>query len=416
VTASGWTTEVDVRTRLEVLWARGRLLASVAVPDDTFPLRVPLKGPRPIELSTRFDEARAWIAGLQSARHLRVQLRQVNHRQLGTNDVPAELWVDTVDDAAAIVGKTRDLQRFRAIAATTAARRPELMPLLARRPLDALAAAGAWPRLLDVVDWLRCHPRPGFYLRQVDVPGVHTKFVQAHQRLLVAMLDAALPADAIDTTARPADFVRRFGFRSRPRLVRFRLLDAGLSLTATGQDHDYTLTATDFGRVAPTRRVFITENEVNFLAFPDATDAMVVFGAGSGLDHLAQAAWLAGAAVYYWGDIDTHGMAILDQLRGVVPHAASLMMDRVTLMAHRDYWGREESPTRRDLRRLGPDELDLYNDLRDNRVQANLRLEQERVRFGWVRRAVAATGSSYERVDRCDDRDSPPPRAGPSMR
>jgi hypothetical protein len=69
--------------------------------------------------------------------------------------------------------------------------------------------------------------------------------------------------------------------------------------------------------------VFVTESEANFLALPPADDAMVVFGAGSGLEHLATVPWLASAAVHYWGDIDTHGFAISDQLRAALPHTTS---------------------------------------------------------------------------------------------
>ena len=92
--------------------------------------------------------------------------------------------------------------------------------------------------------------------------------------------------------------------------------------------------------------------------------------------------------VHYWGDIDTHGLAILDQLRGFVPHAASLMINHETLHEHSIFWGTEEKPTRRDLTRLSDLEQALYDDLRDNRIRAHLRLEQERIRFGWVRREV----------------------------
>jgi hypothetical protein len=44
------------------------------------------------------------------------------------------------------------------------------------------------------------------------------------------------------------------------------------------------------------------------LAFPDVSDAMVVFGAGYGFDNLAAAPWLHEKQIYYWGDIDTHGL------------------------------------------------------------------------------------------------------------
>ena len=394
MTHAGWSTTADVRAALQRYWERGRLLADVAEPGGLFPLRVGLKRPTSAELGTRFEEVREWVSGLRTIGHARLETSDVNHRQLGANSIPVAVWFDTVNTAVAAIGKARDLAQFRALVDLTATRCPELVPLLAKRPLDALAEADVWARLMDVAIWVRDHPRPGIYTRQVDVPGVHTKLIEQHQRTLTAMLDILLPAEAIDNEVGNAYFVRRYGFRTRPRLVRFRSLDRRLGLTSTDVDHHYTLTAADFGRIDPPSRVFMTENEINFLSFPDAADAMVVFGAGSGLEHLSDVPWLAGVPVHYWGDIDTHGLAILDQLRAVVPHATSLMMDGQTLVAHRDYWGVEDKPTRRDLHRLTDAELALYNDLRDNRLQPNLRLEQERVRFGWVQAAVQAACTS----------------------
>ncbi len=387
----GWTTPADVRSKLVGLWERGRLLADVAAPIGKFPLRIALKGPKTSELGTRFEDVRCWVNELRSIGQARLESREINHRQLGPNTIPVALWFDTVDATAATIGKTRDLRQFRALVELTRSRCPELTPLLASRPLDALAEHEVWPRLLDVVDWVRLHPRPDIYLRQVDVAGVHTKLIEQNQRTLGAMLDLVMPDSAINPAAGHVDFVRRYGFRSRPRIIRFRSLDPSLRLTYSDVDHHYSLTAPDFGRIDPPQRVFITENEINFLAFPDSPGALVVFGAGSGFDHFSLVPWLAEVPVHYWGDIDTHGMAILDQLRGFIPHAASLMMDHATLVAHRGFWGLEERPTRRDLPRLTDAELLVYNDLRDNRLQPNLRLEQERIRFGWVRDHVEAT-------------------------
>jgi hypothetical protein len=128
----------------------------------------------------------------------------------------------------------------------------------------------------------------------------------------------------------------------------------------------------------------VTENETNFLAFPPVASAIVVFGAGYGWDALARAAWLAHCQMFYWGDIDTHGFAILDQLRGHFPTVVSLLMDRETLLAHRLHWSEEPDPVRHDLMRLTPEEAAVYDDLRFDRHQPRLRLEQERVGFGWL--------------------------------
>jgi hypothetical protein len=117
---------------------------------------------------------------------------------------------------------------------------------------------------------------------------------------------------------------------------------------------------------------------------------MVVFGAGYGFDMLKGAAWLQQRSLHYWGDIDTHGFAILDQLRAQLPHAQSLLMDRATLMAHAAHWGEEPQPLLRDLPRLTLDEAALYDELRDNRLRPRVRLEQERIGFGWLQQALSA--------------------------
>ena len=98
----------------------------------------------------------------------------------------------------------------------------------------------------------------------------------------------------------------------------------------------------------------------------------------------ARGRWLNDCTVYYWGDIDTHGFAILNQLRGQFAHVVSFLMDSETLHAHTAIWGVEDKPSLMDLHRLTADERALYDDLRDNRIRKGLRLEQEQIGFGWV--------------------------------
>ena len=78
-----------------------------------------------------------------------------------------------------------------------------------------------------------------------------------------------------------------------------------------------------------------------------------------------------------------------DQLRACLPHAQPLRMDETTLHTHTDHWGHEPQPHQRDLPRLTPPERSVYDTLRDNHIQPGLRLEQERIGFGWVRLALA---------------------------
>jgi hypothetical protein len=292
-----------------------------------------------------------------------------------------------LDQALDLIGKQRTARAFRSLWQQTAERQPRLLPWLIKRPLQALELTERWERLLAVVAWLQAHPRPGVYLRQVDVSGVDSKLIEAHRGVLAELLDLALPPDAIDPLATGvAQFNRRYGFLDKPVHIRFRLLDPALpTLPGCQGQPDISLDAASFATLSlPLARVFITENETNLLAFPPVTGAIVIFGAGYGWESLAGAAWLHQCELHYWGDLDTHGFAILDQLRGHFTHVASLLMDRETLLAHRAHWGEEPEPARHDLLRLTTAEAALYDELRFDRLRPSLRLEQERIGYGWL--------------------------------
>ena len=58
-------------------------------------------------------------------------------------------------------------------------------------------------------------------------------------------------------------------------------------------------------------------------------------------------------------------------------------------MAFESLWGTEDSPIDRELPRLTAQERTLYDGLRANRFGRRVRLEQERIGFGWVGDALA---------------------------
>ncbi len=387
-----WTTPADLRAQLQKLWDRGQLLASLVTGEALFPKRLLLKSPASAELADHFNAVRAWIGELTAMPHCRVEMHELKHRVLGANSVPRQAWIDNTDDALALIGKQREAARFNELIAVTRERQPHLLVWLAKRPMRALQLAPQWRLLLDIVAWLQQKPRPNVYLRQVDIAGVHSKLIEAHRGVLIELLDIALPAEAIDANAiGVSQFAQRYGFLDKPLRIRFRMLDPERSFLPGDSPQDITLDADSFAELAPeVERVFITENEVNFLAFPPLKNSLIIFGAGYGFKTLRKASWLTHCSIYYWGDIDTHGFAILDQLRNQFTHVQSLLMDRNTLLKFEPLWGEEEKQTLRNLPRLNADENALYDDLRDNRIRKNLRLEQEKIAFGWLQSALEA--------------------------
>ena len=141
----------------------------------------------------------------------------------------------------------------------------------------------------------------------------------------------------------------------------------------------------------PHLRVFVTENRINGLAFPSLPGSIVIFGLGYAVERLADIPWMHDVDVWYWGDIDTHGFGILNRLRAGLPHVRSLLMDRSTLESHRSLWVQEPENKRYtgDPKHLRPDEYALFDDLRHDRLGPRIRLEQERIGYAWVKRALA---------------------------
>ena len=86
------------------------------------------------------------------------------------------------------------------------------------------------------------------------------------------------------------NFEQRYGLASKPSQVRFRILDRRLSIQGLT---DLAVPAREFASLdLPVERVFITENEINGLAFPALPGSLVIFGLGYGLDRLSEVRWL----------------------------------------------------------------------------------------------------------------------------
>lgn len=389
-----WTTPAELEAQVQRLWDSGRLLrdiadglSGVATPEAegiTFPLKLRLRGPAPRELATRHDEARTWILALEDGSRTSlgygydIVWSETTNRLIGRNRTPRSIEVPTRADALALIGKVEEASHFVSAAQGILDMFPELEPWIARKPLAVLNESVAWPQILSVLAWLRANPRSGRYLREIDAPGVDTKFIEARKTLLAELLDFVLPADAIDRSrSGAAEFEARYGLATKPALVRLRILDADLAIQGLT---DLTVRVDELARLdLGAERVLIVENEITGLAMPAISRTSVIFGLGYAVDLLANVPWLRSRDMVYWGDIDTHGFRILDRLRSILPHARSVLMDRETLHEHQAHWTTEPAPTIAPLDHLTPTEASLYDDLRYDRLGRAVRLEQERI-------------------------------------
>lgn len=387
-----WTSASDILETLRRRWERGVYLRSYASGEPWELVSLPVRGPDASQLLSQLDDVRLWLSRFErGVVGLDIEYKVVRSRSLGANRVPARVTVRSLGQMAQALGRSGDVVLLDKLVARTAAVVPRLEAWARAHPMVVLGNAAVWERVLATTRWISLHDAAGMYLRQIDADGVDTKFVERHHRLLDALLCVVMPPERIGAPdVVGTGFAAKFGFRSKPSYTRLRFLDPALEL-APGLS-ELTARTEELIELAPAaQRVFVVENEISYLAFPEVAKSVVVFGSGFALAGLARpdhSSWLSDREVVYWGDIDTHGFDILSRLRRAHPSVRSILMDRETLLSHRQQWVVEDTPTNRALSNLTSDEASLYRDLVESTYGDSIRLEQERVKFSLVQRAV----------------------------
>lgn len=373
---SPWSEVADIQAKVRRRWVDGSLLRAHAAGEPFPPQEVSLRRPRASEIGDQLGAVQDWTARLEAGqrggRHYTLTYDSVGGRLIGRNELPARAVVGDYPQAWALLGVDEDVRKLDRILEVVATEQV-LHGWATAHPLRALQVGEDWAGVVQAYRWLLDSRGSGRYLREVDAPGVDTKFIDQHLWLLARLLD--VPATA-------AGFLAAMGLRRRPDTVRLRPHPA---LALLGGFSDAVLRVDELSSIdVRVRRALIVENEISFLSVPVPADGVVLWGKGFEVDRAGALPWLRAAQVSYWGDIDTHGFAILHQLRAWLPQVRSVLMDRATLVEHRGRWGQEPRPTVAHLGRLTPDEAALYDDLVSDRFGERLRLEQERVDWGWV--------------------------------
>ncbi|MCL2468471.1 MAG: DUF2220 family protein [Micrococcales bacterium] len=384
-----WSTVADIRAKVQRRWDDQSLLRALAAGSPFPVITVALRGPPVAQIGDDLLAVQAWVkqldAGARRGAHYELEHAEVGGRTFGRNRLPVRARIDGYAQAWAILGVTSQAEAFQEILALADAE-PAARAWAGQHPFRALrlgeTSTGTWPGLVAAYQWLTQARGSGAYVRQITAPGVDTKFVENHRGVLAQMLEVSSTAGG---------FVKDLGLGRKPELVRLRPAPS-LGLVSSGQSSPFTELSVRRAELAeldlaPACAV-VVENEVTFLSLDVPADGVLVWGKGFEVDRAGSLPWLAHVPVWYWGDLDTHGFAILDRLRTWLPHTMSFLMDAPTLLAHRERWVREDSPTRAALDHLTAEESAVYTDLVTDRYGDRIRLEQERVDWSWVREHV----------------------------
>lgn len=382
--ARRWATPDTVRDKVRRRWDSGVLLRDHATGEPLEPLEIALAGPRASEISGRLGEVQEWAAALVSgsrdgARY-DLQYKSIGGREVGRNQIPSHAVVSRLEQAWELLGVRAEVAAFEKMLADAPDDR--VRDWLLARPATALRHAADWPQLVAAYRWLDSERGTGRYLRQIDAPGVDTKFVENRRAVL---------ADLLGVSRQAGLFLAELGLRTKPEYVRLRMAASVASASRAGGDSataglsELSVRADELDALGIAfSTLVVVENEITYLTLPVPTDGVVVWGRGFDVARLGRWSALDRVQVHYWGDLDTHGFAILHRLRTHLPQVRSFLMDSGTLRAHRERWGSESTPTSSGLDRLTAAEAAVYDDLVSDRYGERVRLEQERIDWQWV--------------------------------
>ncbi|KGE87618.1 MAG: Wadjet anti-phage system protein JetD domain-containing protein [Phaeodactylibacter xiamenensis] len=393
-------TEKAALQQLEKWWPK--VLRAGLEQEDYFPRSLSRIGkPKPKEWIENFEQVRSaqeqWLKRSQpyKSKGWSLSWEERDYRSIGRNRFIQSIDVATLEDYLYLLKREQVYAQVMADAAMVSEVIPGLQDWCIASPLDVESHHTQWNELLKVVRYFMEEHRPGqYYIRELplDIP---TKFIETHKRLLISLLDEVLPGSRINDQFRGVrHFEQRYGLKYRQPMVRLRLMDVSLADQYFSGVQDLALPLDALAQLKLTvRRVIILENKTNYtnlmnlLTLPQAKETIGIFGSGFGVGALSEVAWLSEVELFYWGDIDAHGLQILSRLRAHHPHVRPFLMDEETLNTFSAF-SRHDAPKSPvgHLPGLTETEQAFFDYLKEYQ----LRLEQEHIPLDYVKQIFEA--------------------------
>lgn len=345
--------------------------------ESAWPLEVTLGIPTENQVLKQVEDVRAWVAVWQSWRGVgSLSWSDRRWRKLGVQRLPERLVLGGPEEVAKWIGEADRWERSQRRYKELIRRWPQLASKLPRYfYLLADYSEVDYRRLVDMLAWIEKNPASNLYPRQLPVSGLDSKWLEKRKGVLADLVDAVRGESSAE-----GDFFQRCGLKAPPQLIRLRILDDNLRQRVGGLGDISAPWEQLVSLDLPVSNAFIVENLQTGLAFYDLPGSIVIMQLGYGVDVLGRLPWVAKAHCAYWGDLDTHGFAILNRARSYLPELKSVLMDEATLRSHQDLWVDEKDQHPAETLPLLTDpEQALYQAIKRNALGQNVRLEQERI-------------------------------------
>jgi hypothetical protein len=348
------------------------------------PLRINSIGDTAITHAKRdqlIDQLVQWQKGGSKPYGLRLEAAPPSQRSKKTESKIKAILFDSQADLIAFLDKETEVDVFLNNADLTHKQAPNLVSFCAENIPVMLKHAAIWPQLLELVALFEQDPQPQLPVRLLPLRLSDSKFIEQNNSIICKLIDQVVPGTAIKKHEK--SFAKRYQLPEHAPLISCYWNDQML------QDlfHGFTQVALPLDQLKekplPVRNLIIIENKASiFQLLPhQLPSTCIIFGTGYAAQILSNIPWFQEKNLYYWGDLDTHGLEIYSLLKASFPHLKPLMMDLETLEAHTKYFEKSAPFKNKTPNHLSPDELNLFQSLQNE----NKRLEQEKIEANWIK-------------------------------
>ncbi|WP_324171587.1 Wadjet anti-phage system protein JetD domain-containing protein [Sulfurimonas sp.] len=373
----------EVFSKALKIYESGKLFLDFMHDSELFPLEIKLKRLKQSDLQYSFSIIIDELNLLQKE-SLELIYKEFNFKTIGLQRLPVSVVFKDKDIFLDFIKKSDEFSRFVKNYEMIITKYPSLKKLLLAKPFLVLDYNDVWNKLFSVCNFFIINPRPNIYIRELSIKNIDTKFIEKYKKILDKLLTILLNQDNVNTditTLSNYGFEKKYYLKYPLPTIRFRILDSSQTI---GGLSDISLNIDEFKHLYPTcKYIYIVENKITTLSFPPLKNSMVIFGNGYGVEVLRDVKWLHEKEIFYWGDIDSDGFAILSQVRGYFKGTVSILMDKQT-KDNFEYFGVEvKATTCKKLINLTVEEKNMFDNI------GNFRLEQERIGFEYIINSLA---------------------------
>ncbi len=377
---------LEIVSKANRLYDSSKVFIAFIEKREIFPHVIKLKKLKQSDIQREYKTVLKEIDELKKLK-VSLQYKKFNFKNIGTQNLPIETIFSDRDEFLKFINKEDEFNEFVKNYDKITQKYEVLKKLLTIKPKIIIQNLDNWDKLLSICDFFATNPNPNIYIRELAIKGVDTKFVEKNKNILDLLFLNILKENEFNDSIFGLNnygFERKYGLKYPLPQVRFRVLDNVLKVAGLS---DITLPVNEFEKLNLTcKNIFIIENQITTLSFPKIKNSIVIFGNGYKVGILKNVEWMRNKNIYYWGDIDKDGFAILSQVRGYFSYIKSIFMNKEVIELFKNFSVEDEKNQNnfKELKNLNDDEQKVYNRIQNNFYGTDFRLEQERIPFDYV--------------------------------